>query len=57
MNDSLLTTYMYWSALYCIAELHLSGLHGEKCTKNHLVACHIFLPLLQTRAYWQRDVS
>ena len=25
---------MYWSALCCIVELHLLGLHREKCTKH-----------------------
>ena len=33
MKDSLLMTHMYWSALHCIVELHLLGLHREKCTK------------------------
>ena len=27
-KDSLLTTRMYWSALHCVVELHLSGLQG-----------------------------
>lgn len=30
MKDSLLMTHMYWSALHCIAELHLLGLHKGK---------------------------
>ena len=34
MKDSLLTTHMYWSALHCVVELHLSGFHREKCTKK-----------------------
>jgi hypothetical protein len=34
MKDFLLMTDMYWCALLCIIELHLSGLHREKCTKN-----------------------
>jgi hypothetical protein len=34
MEDSLLTTRMYWSSLHCIVELHLSGLHREKLAKN-----------------------
>ena len=34
MKDSLLTTHMYWSTLHWIVELHLSGLHREKCTKK-----------------------
>ena len=34
MKDSLLTTHMYWSALHCVVELHLSGLHREKHTKK-----------------------
>jgi hypothetical protein len=25
---------MYWSALHCVIDLHLSGLHREKCTKK-----------------------
>jgi hypothetical protein len=59
MKDSLLPTLMYWSALHCIVELHLSGLHREKHTKNKtkqnktkqnktklLVVCCHFLLLL-----------
>lgn len=38
MKDSSLTTHMYWSALHGIVELHLSGLHRQKRTKN-LVVC------------------
>ena len=38
-QDSLLTTHMYWSALHCIVELHLSGLHREKCTKKTVCVC------------------
>ena len=53
MKDSLLTTHMYWSALHCIVELHLSGLHREKCTKKLLVVCCSFLLLAQTQADWQ----
>jgi hypothetical protein len=34
IKDYLLTTGMYWSALHCIVELYLSGLHREKHTKN-----------------------
>ena len=30
MKDALLTTHMYWSALHCVVELHLSGLHRER---------------------------
>jgi len=30
MKDSLLTACMYWFALHCIVELHLSGSHREK---------------------------
>ena len=33
-EDSLLTTHIYWDALQCIVELHLSGLHREKHTKK-----------------------
>ena len=33
-KDSLLTTRMHWSALHCVVELHLLGLHREKCTKR-----------------------
>jgi hypothetical protein len=29
---------MYWSALHCVVELHLSGLYKEKCIKKLLVA-------------------
>ena len=57
MKDSLLMTHMYWSALHCVVELHLSGLHREKCTKKLLVVCYSFLMLLQTQADWQSDVS
>ena len=55
--DSLLTTRMYWSALHCVVELHLSGLHRKKCTKKLLVVCCSFLLLPQTLADWQSDVS
>ena len=34
MKASLLTACMYWPALHCIVELHLSGLHREKRTKK-----------------------
>jgi hypothetical protein len=34
MKNSLLTTSMYWSALYCAVELRLLGFHREKHTKN-----------------------
>jgi hypothetical protein len=57
MKDSLLTTHMYWSALHCIVELHLSGLHRKKRTKNLLVVCCCFLLLPRTQADWQSDVS
>ena len=36
MKDSLLMTHMYWSTLHCVVELHLLGLHREKCTKKLL---------------------
>jgi hypothetical protein len=49
--------HMYWSALQCIIELHLSELHREKPTKKLLVVCCSFLPLVQTGADWQSDVS
>jgi hypothetical protein len=46
MKGSLLTTGMYWSAIHRAVELHLSGLHREKCTnatktknKKLLVLC------------------
>jgi hypothetical protein len=45
-------THMYWSALHCIVELHLSGLHIEKCTKNLLVAYCSFLLLPLAWADW-----
>jgi hypothetical protein len=57
MKDSSLTTHMYWSALHCIVELHLSGLHREKHTKEFLVVCCSFFPLPQSPADWQSDVS
>jgi hypothetical protein len=40
MKDSLLTTHAYWFALHCVVELHLSGLHREKC----LVECYSLTP-------------
>jgi hypothetical protein len=43
--------------LHCVVELHLSGLHREKCTKKSLVVGYSFLSLLQTWADWQSDVS
>jgi hypothetical protein len=33
MKDYLLMACMYFSALQCIVELHLSGCHTEKCQK------------------------
>ena len=36
MKDSLLMTHMYWSTLHCVVELHLLGLHKEKCSKTLL---------------------
>ena len=48
---------MYWSALLCIAELHLLGLHREKHIKKLLVVCGSFLLLLQIPADWQSDAS
>jgi hypothetical protein len=50
-------THMYCSALYCVVELQLSGLHTEKSTKKLLVVYCSFLPLPQARADWQSDVS
>jgi hypothetical protein len=29
MKESLLTTYMYWSALHCVVELHVLGFHRD----------------------------
>ena len=57
MKDSLLMPYMYWSALHCVVELHLSGLHREKRTKKLLVVYCSFLQLPQTLADWQSDIS
>lgn len=39
MKNSLLLTYMYWSALHCIVELHLLGLYREKHMEKLLVMC------------------
>ena len=44
-EDSPLNTRMYWFTLHCLAELHLSWLHREKCTKNptggvQVASCH-----------------
>jgi len=50
MKDSLLTAHMYWSALHCVVELHLLGLHRENHTKKLLVLCCSFLLLLRTQA-------
>ena len=57
MKYSLLMTHMYWSDLHCIFELHLLGLHREKCTKNLVVVCCSFLPLLWIPADRQSEVS
>jgi hypothetical protein len=40
---------MYWSTLHCVVELHLPGLHKERCAKNLLVVCWTFLMLLRTQ--------
>ena len=37
MKVSLIMTSMYWSALHCVVELHLSGLHRQKGTNKLLV--------------------
>jgi hypothetical protein len=34
MKDSLTTTHMYWSALYCIVELHLSDFIERNAPRN-----------------------
>jgi hypothetical protein len=57
MKDSLLTTHRNWSTLHCVVELHLSGHHREKCTKNLLVVCCSFLLLLWTQADWMNMVK
>jgi hypothetical protein len=49
--------HMYWSALHCIVELHLSGLHREKCTRELLVVFCSFLLLPKTQANWQSNVN
>jgi hypothetical protein len=42
---------MYWSALNCVLELHLSGFYREKHTHTKiLVVCLDFLLLPQTQA-------
>jgi hypothetical protein len=48
MKDSLLMTHMYWSALHCVVELHLLGLHAEKCTRKLVMVCYSLLLFLQT---------
>jgi hypothetical protein len=57
MEDSLLTTCMYWFALHCGVELHLSGLHREKRTKKLLMVYCSLLLLPITLADWHSDVS
>ena len=57
MKDSLLRTHVYWSALCCVVELHLSELHREKRVNKLLVVCYNFLPLPQTPSDWLSDVS
>ena len=57
MQDSSLTTPMYWSALHVIAELHLRGLYREKHAKIFLVVRQSFFSLSRTQADWQNDVS
>jgi hypothetical protein len=57
MKDSLSTTHMYWSALHCIAELHLLGLHRETCIKKLRVVFCGFLLLPQTQADWQSETD
>lgn len=51
-NFVLLTTHMYQSALHCLVELHLWGLHRKKRTKKLMVVCHSFLWLLWTWVDW-----
>ena len=43
MKDSLLTTCMYWFTLHYTVEMHLSGLHREKCTKKRFGGVRQFL--------------
>ena len=57
MKYSSITIHMYWSILHCIVELHLWGLHREKCIKKLLVVCCSFLLLLWTQADLQSNVS
>jgi hypothetical protein len=52
MKDSLLRACMYWSALHCIVELHLSVFHREKHTKKLLAVCYSFLLLPRTWTGW-----
>jgi hypothetical protein len=48
MRDSLLTTCIHWSTLYCVLD-DLLGLHREKKhTKKLLMVCCSFLPYLET---------
>jgi len=56
MKEFSLMTCMYWSAVHYIVDLHLSGLHREKHTKN-LLECCVFLLHLHTQADGQNDVS
>jgi hypothetical protein len=66
MKDSLLTAHMYWSALLCVVEMHLLGLHREKCPKKKKTSGDVlqvfffffffFLLLPWTEADWQNDV-
>jgi hypothetical protein len=51
----LIMTHMHWSDLYCVVELHLSGLHTEKGSKKPPVVCCRFFP--QTLVDWQSDVG
>jgi hypothetical protein len=59
MEDSLLMTHMYQSALHCVVELLLSGLHRKrnmiKKKKTSGGVLKLFLSLLWTD--WQSDVS
>jgi hypothetical protein len=53
-KDSLLTPYMYWSALHCVVELHLSELHRKKIHQKTSGGVLQFLAEFpQTWADWQ----
>lgn len=56
MKDSLLTTRMYWSALHCGVELHLSGCHRKKLHQKSSGGTLWLLAASKAECYQLREI-